>query len=173
MCVLSHFSCDHCCVTLWTLACQAPLSVGFSRQEYWSGLPCPLPGDLPDPGIEPVSLTLLPWQVDSLPLSHQGSLALTIWTIVSKVMPLLFNPLSRFVITSSKEQASFNFMAAVIVHSNFGAQESKVCHCFHCFPTIYHEVIMSVNKLQEVLKDREAWHSAFHGVAKSQSRLSD
>ena len=42
--------------TLWTVACQAPLSVGFSRQEYWSGLPCPLPGDLPDPGIKPVSL---------------------------------------------------------------------------------------------------------------------
>ena len=42
--------------TPWTLACQAPLSVGFSRQEYWSGLPFPPPGDLPDPGIKPVSL---------------------------------------------------------------------------------------------------------------------
>jgi len=40
---------------LWTVACQAPLSMGFSRQEYWSGLPCPSPGDLPGPGIEPVS----------------------------------------------------------------------------------------------------------------------
>ena len=45
------------CVILWTVARQAPLSIGFSRQEYWSGLPCPPPGDLPDPGIEPVSLT--------------------------------------------------------------------------------------------------------------------
>ena len=42
--------------TLWTVACQAPLSMGFSRQEYWSGLPCLLPGDLPDPGTEPASL---------------------------------------------------------------------------------------------------------------------
>ena len=41
---------------LWTVAHQAPLSMGFSRQEYWSGLPCPSPGDLPDPGIEPRSL---------------------------------------------------------------------------------------------------------------------
>ena len=41
--------------TIWTVACQAPLSMGFSRQEYWSGLPCPLPGDLPDLGIEPTS----------------------------------------------------------------------------------------------------------------------
>ena len=39
------------------VAQQAPLSLGFSRQEYWSGLPCPPPGDLPDPGIEPKSLT--------------------------------------------------------------------------------------------------------------------
>ena len=42
--------------TPWTVAHQAPLSMGFSRQEYWSGLPCPPPGDLPDPGIEPSSL---------------------------------------------------------------------------------------------------------------------
>ena len=42
--------------TSWTLACRAPLSMGFFRQEYWSGLPCPPPGDLPDLGIEPVSL---------------------------------------------------------------------------------------------------------------------
>ena len=40
-------------VTPWTVAYQAPLSMGFSRQEYWSGLPFPSPGDLPDPGIEP------------------------------------------------------------------------------------------------------------------------
>ena len=43
---------------LWTIACQAPLSTGFSRQEYWIGLSSPSPGDLPDPGIEPVSLFL-------------------------------------------------------------------------------------------------------------------
>ena len=42
--------------TLWIAACQAPLSIGFSRQEYWSGLLCPPPGNLPDPGVEPVSL---------------------------------------------------------------------------------------------------------------------
>ena len=45
-------------MTPWTVACQAPLSMGFSRQEYWSGLPCPPPGDLPDPGIEPVTPAL-------------------------------------------------------------------------------------------------------------------
>ena len=49
-------------VTPWTVACQAPLSMGISRQEYWSGLPFPSPGDLPDPRIEPGSPTL---QADS------------------------------------------------------------------------------------------------------------
>ena len=39
--------------TLWTIACQAPLSMGLSRKEYWNGLPCPPTGDLPDPGIKP------------------------------------------------------------------------------------------------------------------------
>ena len=42
--------------TLWTVTCQAPLSLGFSRQEYWNGLPCPPPGNLPNPGVEPMSL---------------------------------------------------------------------------------------------------------------------
>ena len=46
-------------VTSWATACQAPLSMGFSRQEYWNGLPFPSPGDLPDPGIEPGSLASL------------------------------------------------------------------------------------------------------------------
>ena len=55
---------------------------------------------------------------------------------VSKVMSLLLNTLSRFVSCSSKKQASFNFMPAVTVCSDFGAQENKICHCFH-FPSIY------------------------------------
>ena len=55
VCVLGHFSCVQLFVTPWTIACQAPLSMGFSRQEYWSGLPFPPPRDLPHPGIEPES----------------------------------------------------------------------------------------------------------------------
>ena len=49
-------SCVRLCVTLWNAARQASLSIGFPRQEHWSGLPCPHPGDLPEPGIEPKSL---------------------------------------------------------------------------------------------------------------------
>ena len=54
-CMLSCFSHVRLFVTLWTAARQAPLSMGFSRQEYWRGLPCPPLGDLPEPGMEPVS----------------------------------------------------------------------------------------------------------------------
>ena len=72
-------ACMHACsvtsivsnsATLWTVTCQAPLAVGFSRQEYWSGLPCPPPRDLPNSGIEPGSPAL---QADALLLSHWGS----------------------------------------------------------------------------------------------------
>ena len=56
-CVLSHFSCVRLFVTLWTVDHQPPLSLGFSRQEYWSELPCPPPGDLPNLRIKPSSLT--------------------------------------------------------------------------------------------------------------------
>ena len=62
-CMLSRFSRVRLFATPWTVACQAPLSMEFSRQEYWSGLPFPSPGDLPDIGIAPGSPVL---QADSL-----------------------------------------------------------------------------------------------------------
>ena len=69
-CVLSYFSHVLLFVTPLTVAGQAPLSMGFSRQEYWSGLPCPLPGYLLHQGSEPACPAL---QVESLLLSHWGS----------------------------------------------------------------------------------------------------
>ena len=68
--VPSHCSHVQLFVTLWTVACQAPLSIGFSRQEYWSGLPYPPSGDLPDLGIERMSPVSPSLQAESLPLSH-------------------------------------------------------------------------------------------------------
>ena len=70
------------CLTLctpWTVACETPLSMGFPRQEYWSGLPFPTTGNLPHPGIKlefdqfQLILITLHWQAHSLPLSHQRS----------------------------------------------------------------------------------------------------
>ena len=84
--VLYHLECLCMCVcalrhvqlfaTPRTIAHQAPLSMGFSRQDYWRGFPFHSPGDLPDPGIKPVSPTNLHWQADILSLSPWGSLHL-------------------------------------------------------------------------------------------------
>ena len=68
-------------VTLWTVALQAPLSMGLSRQEYWSGFPCSPSGDLPNPGIEPQSPTL---QADSLPYEPPGKPIKTLYICVKK-----------------------------------------------------------------------------------------
>ena len=65
-------SCVQLFVTLWTIACQAPLSTEFSRQEYWSGLPFPTPGDLPDPGIKHISCNSCTGKQILYLLSHLG-----------------------------------------------------------------------------------------------------
>ena len=76
--LLSCFSHVRLFATLWTVAHQAPLSMGFSRQEYWSGLPCPPLGGLPNPGIEPHFLCPLHWQVGFYHQRHLGSPVLII-----------------------------------------------------------------------------------------------
>ena len=90
-CVLSYFSHVRLFVILWTVAHQAPLSVGFSKQEYWSWLPCPSPGDLPHPGIEPRSPAL---EVDSLWLAPPGKPTYFIHSISGIYMSI---PISQFI----------------------------------------------------------------------------
>ena len=72
VCMLSRFSRVRLIATSWTIAHQALLSMGFSRQEHRSMLPCSSPGDLPNPGIKLVSLSLLHWQAGSLTLVPPG-----------------------------------------------------------------------------------------------------
>ena len=81
VCVLSRFSRVQLFVTPWTVTHQAPLSMGFPRQEYWNGLSFPPPGDLPDPRIQIASLAL---QVDSLPLRHWRSPEQYLFAIITK-----------------------------------------------------------------------------------------
>ena len=73
-------------VTLWTVACQAPLSMGFSRQEYWSGLLFPSPGDLPNPGIKPTSPA-----GEFFATAPCGKLMLGLFKILGKGLPWQFN----------------------------------------------------------------------------------
>ena len=97
--------------TPWTVAHQAPLPMGFPRQEYWSGLPIPFPGDLPDPGIKPVSPALFTAESPGKPVvviqslsrvsetpwraAHQASLSLTISLSLPKFMFILSVMLSN------------------------------------------------------------------------------
>ena len=81
-CVISHFICVRFFAALWIVACLVPLSIRFSRQEYWGGLLCPPPRDLPYPGIKPTSLaspalftTCAPWEAPSLVHSPTEQLA--------------------------------------------------------------------------------------------------
>ena len=93
--MLNHFSRVQLFATLWTLgAHQAPLSMGFSRQEHWGGLPCPPPGDLPHPGIESASLMSPALVVGSLPLALPGK-PLFLWRWRQSTSPLPPNSLQR------------------------------------------------------------------------------
>ena len=83
--MLICFSHVQLCATLWTIAHQAPLSMGFSRKEYWSGLPHSPPGNLPNPETEPTSLGLLHRQVGSLPLASPGKSSLGISIFGGKI----------------------------------------------------------------------------------------
>ena len=112
VCALSHFSRVQLFVTAWTVAHQAPLTMGFSRQECWNRLPCPPPGALPDPGIRPVSLVscLLLWQASSLPLAPRFiwmmGLLLRLASLDQRVRDsiLMAHPLNKEVSTAEKLQ---------------------------------------------------------------------
>ena len=92
-------------MTLWTVACKIPLSMGFSRQEYWSGLPCLPPGDLPDPGIEPVSLLSPELLADSLHTEPPGI----------QFIHCLGNYTHTNNTNSSKPLAQYNFPSVCVV----------------------------------------------------------
>ena len=80
-------------------------------------------------------------QLSNLYVTTGKTIALTIQTFVSKVISLLFNMLSRFVIDFLPRRKGLNFMAAILVCSDFKAQENKICHCFQFSPFICYEVM--------------------------------
>ena len=96
MCLITSVLSDSF-LTLWTIAHQAPLSMGFSRQEYWSGLPIPSPGDLPNPGMEPVSPVTSALQTDSLPAEPLGKPQTRVsvqFSSVAQLCPTLFDTMN-------------------------------------------------------------------------------
>ena len=86
VCVLSHSGHVQLFVTPWTVACQAPLSVGFSKQEYKSELPCPPLGDLHTPGTEPTSLMFVFWRYPCIVLHCLWALIISVKSIISLII---------------------------------------------------------------------------------------
>ena len=118
--MLSHFSCVQLFGTLRTVAHQAPLSTGFSKQEYWSGLPCPSPGDLPDPGIKLAAPEATAVQADSLPLSHLGNRQPTgISNLTYTGITLHLPPLNCFFLQLSPSPKKNSFYHPVAHVKNF------------------------------------------------------
>jgi len=96
---------------LWTVACQAPLSMGFSRYEYWSRLLCPPPGDLPDPGTEPASLSLH-WQAGCLPLGYtdyrdSSKNSLSFFFLLNHIVQIFFSALQKIAFSGVLSFLSF------------------------------------------------------------------
>ena len=143
-CVLSCFSHVWLYVTPWTIAHKVPLSIGFSKQEYWSGLPFPSPGNLPDSGIKPVSL---------MPpaLTGRDLITGTTWKDL------------RWRIDSLEK----TLMLKKIEGRRRGQQKMR------WLDSVTDLMDMSLSKILEIVKDREAWSAAVHGVAKNQTWLTD
>ena len=110
-------SCVWLFVTPWTVAHESPLSMGFSRQEYWSGLPCPPPGDLPDPGIEPRSPAL---QADSLSSESPGKPSFFL-----KVMIISFPSFFFYDLGYKNRCAWSNFSSQAYSHTYWAGQERE------------------------------------------------
>ena len=130
--------------TPWTVAFQAPPSMGFSRQEYWSGLPFPSPGDLPNPGIEPGSPTL---QADTLPSEPPGKLMLresshkktnTAWIHLHEISKII-----KFIETESRMWGEEKNEKIYLMHIAFQIYKMKIsADWLH-----YRENILNTNKM--------------------------
>ena len=133
VCVLTHFSHVQLCATPWTVARQAPLSMGFSRREYWSGLPFPPPGDLPDPGIKPRSLT-------SPALAGVSSTTSAPWEAL-KMSPFLFLRRSPALLSQAGSRISSADCFALVLWNN---KEMGSCKSFleaDCFDTVNFSIL--------------------------------
>ena len=183
--MLRHFSHVWLCVSLWTIAYQVPLSMGFSRQEYWSGCHFLLQGIFLTQGS---NWGYLHWQVYSLPLSHQGTLSGTLggrkWEVVLKRRSLveLFKEIARLSNTEKPMAPHSSTFAWKIPWmeepgrlQSMGSLESDTTERLH-----FHFSLSCIgegngNPLQcsclENPRDGEAWWGAISGVAQSRTRL--
>ena len=145
--------------TLWTVVCQGPLSMGFSRQEQWSGLPWPPPGDLPNPGMEPRSP---PFQADSLPPEAPVKPILRVIGFLSELQHLSLSELDNLL-----------YLAPPLAHMRL---LWGIPHDFYGEPLPFTRESNGTPLQYSCLEnpmDGGAWKAADHGVAERRTRLSE
>ena len=134
--------------TLWTVAYQAPLPMGFSRQEYWSGLPCPPPGDLPNPGAILTSLAAPALQAVSLLLSHQESPCVCVCVCVYWYFILLYIPLYMNILL---EKVSIIFISLSVCDSHQSLKKLLVSDTKVLISPNYHIYILAKTIISFIL----------------------
>ena len=149
-CMPSHFSHGHLFLTLWAITCQAPLSMGFSRQEYWSGLPCLPPGNLPDPGNESAALV-------SPALAGGFFTARATWETLPMYSPYTIRTEAHFPLVAHRVKNPPAMWGTQVGSLGWEDPLEK--------GTGTHSSILA----WRISMDRGAWRATVHGVAKSQT----
>ena len=184
--------------TLWTVADQAPPSMGFSRQEYWSGLPFPSPGDLPDPGIEPRSPAL---QADTLTSESPGkpikksehqridAFKLWCWRRLWRV-PWTARRSNQSILKEIHSEYSLKGLLLKLKPHYFGhlmlradslnktlilskieGKKIRGLQRVRWIDSNTNSMDMNLSELQVIVEDAGAWHATVHGISDSQTRL--
>ena len=166
-CMLSHLSRVCLFATPWTVARQAPLSMGFPRREYWSGLPVASPRDLPNPGIEPISLYLLHWQAGSSPLGPPGKRspsALHQFSLVQSLsrVRLFATPWTAACQASLSITNSWSLLKPVSIESVMPSNHLILCYPLLLLPSVFPSIRAFSNESVLCIRWPKYWSFSFN-----------